>query len=113
MNLNKPILAQITNPVLKENPTNPDTYVNGIIQTIITLLIMVGILFFLINFILSAYHMMSSKGDPKKFEEAQKSLTYSLLGIVLIFIVFAILKIVGAVFGVAGLENLSISWPSL
>ena len=57
--------------------------------------------------------MISSQGDPKKFEEAQKSLIYSLLGLALIFIVFAILKLIGTVFGITGLEGLTITWPSL
>jgi len=115
MKLIKPILADITNPVLNQNVTQSSsgTYVNSIIQTFITLLIIVGILYFVINFILAGYHMISSQGDPKKFEEAQKSLTYSILGITLIFIIFAIIKIIGSVFGITGLENLKITWPSL
>jgi hypothetical protein len=111
----KPVLAQITNPVLKnQNVTsNSSSYVNGIIQTFISLLIIIGVLYFVINFILSGFHMISSQGDPKKFEEAQKSLIYSLLGITLVFIIFAILKVIGHVFGITGLDNLMITWPSL
>jgi len=116
MKLIKPILAQITNPVLKDQTIadDPNSYVNGIVQTFITLLIIVGVLYFVINFILAGYHMISSQGDPKKFEEAQKSLTYSLLGIALIFIVFAIIKLIGYIFGInGGPDGLTITWPSL
>lgn len=116
MTLIKPVLAVITNPVLKnQNITSATSgsYVNSIIQTFISLLIIVGIIYFVIHFISAAYHMISSQGDPKKFEEAQKSLTYSLLGLVLIFIVFAVLKVIGSIFGLTGLENLTITWPSL
>jgi hypothetical protein len=115
MKLINPVLAQITNPVLKNQNVTSDSnsYVNGIIQTFISLLIIVGVLYFVINFILAGYHMISSQGDPKKFEEAQKSLIYSLLGITLVFIIFAILKIIGHVFGITGLDNLMITWPSL
>lgn len=115
MNLIKPILAQINNPVLKNKNIAADSgsYVNGIIQTFVSLLIIIGVIYFIINFILAGYHMISSQGDPKKFEEAQKSLTYSLLGIALIFIVFAIIKLIGYIFGIDGLDNLTITWPSL
>ena len=113
MKLIKPVLAQITNPVLTTNNLAPSTYVNNVIQTFIALLIIVGVLYFVINFLLAAFHMISSQGDPKKFEEAQKSVMYSILGITLLLIVFAILKIVGHVFGIAGLEDLIITWPSI
>ena len=116
MKLIQPALAQITNPVLKnQNITSATSgsYVNGIIQTFVTLLIIVGVIYFIINFVLAGFHMISSQGDPKKFEEAQKSLIYSILGITLVFIVFAILKVIGHVFGVTGLENLNITWPTI
>jgi heme O synthase-like polyprenyltransferase len=116
MKLIQPVLAKITNPVLKNqdiNSANSGTYVNSIIQAFVTLLVIVGVIYFVINFILSGFHMISSQGDPKKFEEAQKSLMYSILGITLVFIVFAIIKLIGFVFGIAGLENLTITWPTI
>jgi len=115
MKLIKPVLAKIKNPLIEKeiDTANSGSYVNGIIQTFVTLLIIVGVLYFVINFILAGYHMISSQGDPKKFEEAQKSLIYALLGIVLIFAVFAIIKLIGFIFGITGLENLTITWPTL
>ena len=115
MNLIKPVFAAINNPVLKNQTiaTNPDTYVNSVIQVFVTLLIIVGVLYFVINFIMAGFHMISSQGDPKKFEEAQKSLIYSLLGITIVFIIFAILKLIGHIFGITGLDTLTITWPSL
>jgi len=115
MNLIKPVFAEITNPILTNQgiTSNPNSYVDSVIQTFITLLIIVGVLYFVINFILAGFHMISSQGDPKKFEEAQKSLIYSILGITLVFIIFAILKLIGHIFGITGLDILNISWPSL
>lgn len=116
MKLIQPVLAKITNPVLKnQNITsaNSGTYVNSIVQAFVTLLVIVGVIYFVINFILAGFHMISSQGDPKKFEEAQKSLIYSILGITLVFIVFAILKVIGHVFGITGLDELTITWPTI
>jgi len=115
MTLTKPIIAKINNPLLKNQniAANSGSYVNSVIQTFVSLLIIVGVIYFVINFILAGYHMISSQGDPKKFEEAQKSLTYSILGIALIFIVFAIIKLIGYIFGIEGLDGLTITWPSL
>ena len=57
--------------------------------------------------------MISSNGDPKKWEEAQKAILYALVGLILVFSVFAVLKFAGTIFGVPGLQNLQLLWPSL
>lgn len=116
MNIIKPIYAQIINPVVNNSANinnNPDTYVNNIIQSIITILLTVAVIYFIWHFIMSAYHMMSSNGDPKKFEEAQKSILYSLVGVILAFSVFVVLKFAGSLFGITALQSLTLTWPTL
>jgi len=111
----KPIFA-ITNPLLNKSETiaaNPITYTNDVIQTIFTLFLMVGTIYFIWHVVMSAYHMISSQGDPKKWEEAQKSLTYSIVGVVVVFSIFVILRFIGIVFGIAALSDLTIKWPTL
>ena len=117
MSLIKPILA-FCNPLLEPDCTNsniatkPINYTNNVIQTVITLFLMVGTIYFIWHVVMSAYHMISSQGDPKKWEEAQKSLTYSVVGIVVIFSIFVILRFIGIVFGIESLTTLQINWPS-
>ena len=120
MNLIKPIYAQITNPVLGEDANTTinsvgggETYVNNTIQAIISIFLIVAVIYFVWHFVMSAYHMISSNGDPKKFEEAQKSILYSLVGVILAFSVFGILKFAGALFGITTLETLTLTWPTL
>lgn len=115
MKLIKPILAQITNPVLKNNDisTDPENYVNSTIQTIIDIFFIVGTVYFVWHIVFSAYHLIASNGDPKKYEESLRSIVNALVGILIIFSIFGILKLVGTVFGITGLENLSIGWPSI
>ena len=119
MNLIKPVYAAITNPMLGDaNATingegGGETYVNNAIQAIITIFLVVAVIYFIWHFVMSAYHMISSSGDPKKFEEAQKSILYSLVGIILAFSVFGLLKFAGALFGITALQQLSITWPTL
>lgn len=113
MFLIKPAYAEITNPLLKDSKaiaTNPTGYTNTVIQTLITVLFVFGIIFFVFQIIMSGYKMMSSQGDPKKTEEAQHSLTSSLVGLVIIFSIFVILKLVGTIFGI---DLQKITWPSL
>lgn len=112
----KPVLAQITNPVLnnpKDITSDPENYVNTVIQAIINIFLIVGVVYFIWHLVMSAYRIIASNGDPKKYEEAQKGVLNSFIGLFICFSVFGILKFVGTVFGIAGLESLSIAWPSL
>lgn len=106
----------IINPVLK-NPSNiaqnPQGYTNSVIQTLISVLLIFGIVYFVYHFILAGYHMISSQGDPKKYEEAKHSLLYSIIGVIIILSVFVLLKAIGTIFGIQDLGNLKITWPSL
>jgi hypothetical protein len=116
MKLIKPIYSAIGNPLLDNSDTiatGGEDYINKAIQSIITIFLVVAVIYFIWHFVMSAYHMISSNGDPKKYEEAQKSILYSLVGIVLAFSVFAILKFAGALFGITALKSLSITWPTL
>lgn len=106
----------ITNPVLKNSSNisgNPTGYINGVLQTVISIFFIFGLIYFIYHIVLAGYKMISSQGDPKKYEEAQHSLIYAFIGIAIIFSIFALLKIVGHIFGITGLDNLTIIWPSL
>jgi len=116
IHLIKPVYAVIGNPLLKDSASvtsNPQEYVNSVVQTIFSIFFIVAVIYFIWHFIMAAYHMISSNGDPKKWEESQKAILYALVGIVLVFSVFAILKFAGTIFGVPGLKNLELLWPSL
>ena len=106
----------INNPVLTNSAqqvSSPDVYINNVIQAGINMLLIIGVLYFLFQLVMSAFKMMSSNGDAKKAEEAKSSLTSSIIGLIIAFSIFAILKLIGTIFGIAGLESLTISWPHL
>lgn len=111
----RPVLAVICNPVLKNcvSSTNPTQYTNNVLSTVVSLFFIVGIIYFFWHLIFAGYHLIGSDGDPKKFETAKNELTYSVLGLIVIFSIFAILKFVGVVLGIQGLKSLSIKWPTL
>jgi hypothetical protein len=116
MSLIKPIYATIKNPIIQNSESiagDPTNYVNNAIQSIFSIFLIVAVIYFIWHFIMAAYHMISSNGDPKKWEEAQKGILYSLVGITLVFSVFAILKFAGTLFGITALQSLQLSWPSL
>ena len=116
MKIIKPALAAITNSALNPDTdisTNPEKYVNSTIQTIIDIFFIVGTVYFIWHLVMSAYRLIASNGDPKKYEESLRAIVNALVGIFIIFAIFGILKLVGSVFGISGLENLSIQWPSI
>ena len=57
-NLIKPIFAQINNPVLPNSGSivsSPSTYVNSVIQSVISIFLIVAVLYFVWHFIMYAY----------------------------------------------------------
>jgi len=114
INLIKPVYAQIINPAIKNSATivnQPGNYVNNVIQAIFTIFFIVALFYFIWHFIMSAYHMIASQGDPEKWKTAQKSILHSLIGIFLVFSIFAILKFAGTILNIDGLSNLKVTWP--
>lgn len=88
-------------------------FLNRALPFLFTWLIIVGVLFFLIQFILGGLKWIQSQGDKSKIEEAQKQLTFAFVGLLVTFSVFMVTKVIGLAFGITGLENLQISLPTL
>lgn len=110
-----PAYAVICNPILKNclPSTNPEKYTNNVFSAVISIFFIVGIIYFFWHIIFAGYHLIGSDGDPKKVEQSKNEITYSILGLIVMFSIFAILKFVGTVLGIQGLESLSIKWPTL
>jgi heme O synthase-like polyprenyltransferase len=49
--------------------------------------------------IFGGFKFLTSGGDPKQVEGARKTLTYAIIGLILIFLAFAIIKLVGTITG--------------
>ena len=106
----------ITNPLLNNGQlqaSDPTTYTNNVIQTIFSLFLVVAVVYFMFNLIMAGIKFIGSSGDQKKVETAKNQITYAFIGLVIVFCLFAILKLIGTITGLTGLENLQIAWPSL
>ena len=115
MTLIKPIFATINNPLLPNtiHVNQPQLYFNNVIQTIFTIFFIIAVLYFIWHVIMAGYRLMDARGDTKKLEESQTDLTNAFIGIAIIFSLFAILKFLGIIFGIEGLQELKIPWPDL
>lgn len=55
--------------------------------------------------IYAGYKFISSKGDPQAVDAAKKTLTYAIIGLVIIFLSFFIVQVIATVTGVDQIAN--------
>ena len=98
----------ITNPLAPH--LSPKTSVDGLtlfsntIGTVIGWLFLSGILIFVLFFLINAIKYIASQGDKASIESARNGLLQALVGLVVLFSLFAILKTLQLVFGVCLLQ---------
>lgn len=107
-----PIYAQET---IKIKPNQGSTFddlqnlqIQGIISGAIGLvLILVSLVFFFI-LVLGGLKWITSGGDEKKVGEARSQITNALIGLAIVFAAWAIMRLIGTVFGINILESITI-----
>ncbi|HBL51949.1 MAG: hypothetical protein A3D24_00585 [Candidatus Blackburnbacteria bacterium RIFCSPHIGHO2_02_FULL_39_13] len=105
------LLAQtgkITNPVVPNlTPVVQGQGVSlleGLLQTIFGVLILVAILAFFLFFLIGAIRWITSGGDKAHVEGARGAITTALVGLVIAFSVFALAKVAELIFGISLLK---------
>jgi len=96
----------LNNPVL--NPTLQDILVNRspteffaiILPNLIGLSFVIGVIIFLFVMIIGAIQWIISGGDKAAIESARGKITNALVGIVILFSLFALLKLIEDFFGI-------------
>lgn len=98
-------LAQIQNPLV--GPLSPGVGGRtdvGILELLLTGIIRVLIIgaavFFVFFFIIGALRWIMSGGDPKSIESARNQIVHALIGLVIIFSLFAVLRLLDVLFGI-------------
>ena len=113
----KNLLADITNPLFDSTPFANDltgeAFTSALISGVIKVLLLVGVIYFIIHFMLGAIKWIMSEGDKGKLEQAQKQVQNAILGLFILFLVFVILYFIGTFFGLQGLQNLDLQWPTI
>lgn len=80
--------------------------INLLLGNIISLLLIVGVVIALVFIIMGAIQWMTAGSDKEKITSARGKVISAVIGLVVLFAVFAIMKIVGVFFGIEALENL-------
>jgi len=76
-----------------------------IIQNLISAALAFSGLVALVLFIYAGATYITSKGDPTKVENAKKTMTYAILGLILIFLSFFIIRLISTLTGVDQIAN--------
>jgi hypothetical protein len=96
----------ITNPVLNENLKgivangNVIEFLGTIIPNLIGLLFLVGIVVFFFMLVFGALQWIFSGGDKGALEAARGRITSALVGIIILFSTFAVIKLIETFFGI-------------
>lgn len=79
--------------------TDSDTLLTTAVSRILLFAIPLAGLIFLVMIIASGFTMLTSVGEPGKIQSATKTLTNSLIGLLLVIAAYFIIQILEAVFG--------------
>ncbi len=98
-----PLLAQITNPALGSelNKNTGLSFVQQLIPSLIGLAFVAGALLFFFMLLVGAIQWITSGGDKASIEAARGRLGQALIGIVILFSVYALIKLIENFFGVS------------
>jgi hypothetical protein len=98
--------GQITNPILGErlkdffNFDDPGaTFFNLFFRNLITLTLIIGAIIFFFVLMFGAISWITSGGDKAQIETARGRITAALVGLAILFSIFAIIKVVETFFG--------------
>ncbi len=94
---------KINNPVLPVNSSSltGTSFINRLLGVLINIGLIAGALLFFFKLTLGAIKWISSEGDKVKLEEARKQITNAFIGLVILFSIFAIIKVIETAFGVS------------
>jgi len=102
----------ITNPVGPKFGSGVEFF-QEFIPNLIGLGFVIGVLIFFFVMIIGAIQWISSGGDKAAIEAARGKITNAIVGIVILFALFVVLKIIGDFFGITALERLELNLEPL
>jgi hypothetical protein len=80
--------------------------ISTLLRNALAIALIVGTLVFFAFLIFGAIQWITAGGDKAKTESASKKITTAIVGLVILFSVFAIMKLIGSFFGISALQSL-------
>lgn len=101
-------LARLSNPAVLNSVGGQDATGLGIFQTFLTNFIVIafgiGAIVLVFMLIVGGIQYLSAGSDKEAVQRASKRLTHALVGIAIMFSVYAVVAIIGIIFGLSILE---------
>ncbi len=106
----KPAYAQtLKNPFGLQPGADSVTTLQNLISTVIGLLTVAAVIYFIFQIIIAGYNFISSEGDKAKVDSARKSLTYGIMGLIIVVVAVALASLIATILGMPGILNLTSS----
>lgn len=85
----------LANPAV--NPISRISTVSTLINVVVPLLMTVGGFIFLVMLLIGAFTYLTSAGQQEQLKKAQQTLSFAVLGLVIIIASFIIVKVIGII----------------
>jgi hypothetical protein len=101
VSVNNMLLAQNLDTIQSQGlPEFKTGSIGSLISAILPYIFGAAALMLLVYLVTAGLSMMTSRGDPKAMQAAQAKITNALIGFVIVFFAFALVSIIGRVFGI-------------
>jgi hypothetical protein len=77
-------------------------------SNLVTAVLQIAGIALFIMFVIAGFNFLLSGGDPKRLEQAKSTLTYAILGLVVIIVSYLIIQLISTITGVQGLNQFNI-----
>ncbi len=91
----------ISNPA--ENPIAKFSAFSTILNVIVPLLTTVAAFVFLAMFFIGAFTIITAAGNPERIKQAQKTITFAVIGLVIIIASFLIVRLIATILNINNL----------
>ncbi len=108
----------ITNPVINEkfgNISGGNTgakIIGSLLGNVFNVMIIAGAVILIIMIIWSGIAIIGGSGDKERVQNAQRRLTNSIIGFIILICVFAIANFIGGFFGLGFFKTLKLPFPT-
>lgn len=94
------VLAQVTNPIVKNSTDDGVTYISNFITQMVSIIFVVGSVAFMFMFLLGGIKWITAGGDKGQLENARSQVTQAITGLIVLFGVYAIARLMNTIFGI-------------